>query len=91
MHEIYIRGAKAAVELADADVQRKQVIFNSFPDEFHVLELDRSIAVAKVAKLSLERTATKKSSIDTLSQLQWQVEELRNQLLELQIKIEESR
>ena len=87
-HEIYIRGAQAAVELADADVQRRQAIYKSFPDNFHALELDRAIAVAKVAKLSLERTVAKKGSIDTLSQLQWQVEELRNQLLELQIKME---
>lgn len=89
VHDIYIRGAEAAVELADADVQRKQAIYKSFPDDYHAIELDRSIAVAKVAKLSLERTVAKKSSINTLSQLQWQVEELRNQLLELQIKIEE--
>ena len=89
VHEIYIRGAEAAVELADADVQRRQAIYKSFPDNFHALELDRAIAVAKVAKLCLERTVTKKSSTDTLSQLQWQVEELRNQLLEIQIKMEE--
>ncbi len=88
VHEIYIRGAQAAVELADADVQRRQAIYKSFPDNFHALELDRAIAVAKVAKLNLERTVAKKGSIDTLSQLQWQVEELRNQLLELQIKME---
>jgi hypothetical protein len=89
VHEIYIRGAEAAVELADADVQRRQVIYKSFPDNFHALELDRAIAVAKVAKLCLERTVAKKSSTDTLSQLQWQVDELRNQLLEIQIKMEE--
>ena len=81
--------AEAAVELADADVQRGQAIYKSFPDNFHALELDRAIAVAKIAKLCLERTVAKKSSTDTLSQLQWQVEELGNQLLEIQIKMEE--
>jgi hypothetical protein len=90
VNEIYVRGAKAAVELADADVQRKQVMFKLAPDDYNALELDRAIAVAKVAKLNYERTAAQKNSIHTLSNLQWQIEELRNQLLELQIRVEKS-
>lgn len=90
LHEIYIRGAEAAVELADDDTRRKEAIQKSFPDEYNALELDRAIAVAKVAKLNLERTVAQKNSMHTLSHLQWQIEELRNQLLELQVKFEKS-
>jgi hypothetical protein len=90
VHEIYIRGAKAVIELANAEVQRKQAIFKLAHDDYNALELDRAIAVAKVAKLNYERTVAQKDSTHTFSYLQWQIEELRNQVLELHIKFEKS-
>ena len=86
--QIYLSGAKAALELAEADVARKQATFSSNGGTASALELDRALAVANVARLNLERTMSQNDSSQSISYLQWQLEELRNQILELQIKVE---
>jgi hypothetical protein len=88
VHQIYMRGAKAAVDLAEADVARKQAASKAAGDAYNTLELDRALAVADVARLNLERTKSQDRSMQTISDLQWQLEELRNQVLELQIQVE---
>ena len=88
VQQIYLAGAKAAVELAEADVARKQLSLKKTGGTYAALELDRAVAVLNVAKLNYERTASQQDSLQTISYLQWQLEELRNQILELQVKVE---
>ncbi len=88
IHQIYVRGAKAALDLAESDVARKQAAFEEVGGTYTALELDRAIAVLNVARLNYERTVSQQDSLQTISYLQWQLEELRNQILELQIKSE---
>jgi hypothetical protein len=88
VHEIYIRTAKAALDLAEADVARKAKSYKAEHDHYSSLELDRAMALAQAARLNLERTLNQGGSLHSISYLQWQLEELRNQVLELHVKVE---
>jgi hypothetical protein len=88
VHQVYIRSAKVAVELAEADLQRKQAAYQTLASKFTSLEVDRAAAVLEVAKLHLEITEKKEASLSSLMYLQWQIEMLRNQVLELQVQME---
>lgn len=88
LHQIHIRGAEVAVELAESDLQRKQKAHEILPTHWSAIDVERAAAVAKVAKLNLERTRAQEASLSSLRYLQWQIEKLRNDLLELQIAFE---
>jgi hypothetical protein len=90
LHRIHVRGAEVALELAQADLQRKRLAFNKMPSTFDQLDVERAAAVAKVAMLNLERTKAQQASLSSLSYLQWQIETLRNDLLELRIRVEKN-
>lgn len=91
LHEIYLRSAKVAVELAEADLKRKQKSYEQSPSTRSSLDVERAVAVVEVAKLHLEITEAKQSSLSSLMYLQWQIEVLRNQVLELQIQVQTGR
>ena len=76
------------MEVAEADLARKQESYKRERDEYSAKELDRAMALTNLARINLERTMNQEGSSYSLSYLQWQVEELRNQLLELHIKVE---
>ncbi len=88
VHEIYVRTAKAALDIAEADVARKAKSYKKEHDRQSGLELDRAMAFANAARLNLERTLNQGGSLQSISYLQWQLEELRNQILELHVKVE---
>jgi multidrug resistance efflux pump len=88
VHEIYVRTAKAALDIAEADVARKAEGYKELRDPYTALELDRAVAFAHAARLNLERTLNQAGGLHSLSYLEWQVEELRNQILELHVKVE---
>jgi hypothetical protein len=88
LHRIHVRGAEVALELAQADLKRKRMVFEKMPSTMAQLDVERAAAVAKVAMLNLERTKAQQASLSSLSYLQWQIETLRNDLLELRIQVE---
>ncbi len=55
------------------------------------LDLERAKAVLQVATLNRQRTAAQGSSLSSLEYLQWQIEQLRNDLLELRVRVETQR
>ena len=81
----------AAVAMAEADLKRKQEIFSRMPDNTTKYDAKRAEAVFEIAKLHEEITNEKESSLSSMMYLQWQIETLRNQLLELQLKVNLSR
>ena len=91
VHQVYIRSAKVAVELAEADLQRKKEASKKLPGKLTEIEAERAAAVLDVAKLHLEITEKKEASLSSLMYLQWQIEMLRNQVLELQVQMETHR
>lgn len=88
VHQMYIRGAEASLEWAEAQLARRQRAFKEVGGTLSAIELDRAIAVVNVARLNLERTRMQQDTMHTIAYLQWQLEELRNQVLELQVKVE---
>jgi hypothetical protein len=88
VHEIYVENAKILSRLADDDVMRKTRMYKELGSEHLELELDRAIAWSNAAKINVERAISERDSTDLTAHFQWQIEELRNQILELSIKFE---
>ena len=86
-HDIFVRSAEASLKMAKADLRRKQKAREEMPDDASIYEEKRAEAIVEIAKLQLEITNDKESSQYSLMYLQWQIEELRNQLLELQLQV----
>lgn len=87
VHAIYRRAAEIARKNAEADLARKKSSYEEFPDEISSLSVSRAKAVLRVAQLNQEFTETQESSLSSLAYLQWQIEQLRNELLELRIQV----
>jgi len=87
-HDIYTRSAQNAVAMAEADLKRKREVFARMPDNTTKYDAERAEAVLEIAKLHHEVTDEKESSISSMMYLQWQIEMLRNQLLELQLQVQ---
>ena len=87
LHEIYMRSAKLAVELAKRDLQRKQKAFEEFPTDEQAFAVKRAATVVELTQLQLQITLSKRSAMSSMMYLQWQIELLRNQVLELQIQL----
>ena len=87
LHEIYMRSAKLAVELAKRDLQRKREAFEEFPNDEQAFAVKRAETVVELAQLQLQITLSKRSAMSSMMYLQWQIELLRNQVLELQIQL----
>lgn len=86
-HDIFVRSAEASLKMAKADLRRKQKAREKMPDATSIYEEKRAEAIVEIAKLQLEITNDKESSQYSLMYLQWQIEELRNQVLELQLQV----
>ena len=89
-HQVCIRGAEASVKLAEADWKRKQDSHQQAPTAAGALVVERARLVAEIAKLNLERAKELNASESLLKHLQWQIEELRHQVLELQMQLARS-
>ena len=85
--QMCIRRAEARVKIADADVKRTRAVHERIRSTTSKLDLERATAVANMAKLNLERTREPEHSESTLTHLQWQIDDLRHQVLELQMEM----
>lgn len=85
-HKICVRSAEAAVEVAEADLQRERALHERLRSTSSEMDVERAAAVAELAKLNLERIRSQEPSESVLTHLQWQIEELRNEVLELRLK-----
>ena len=83
-HQICIRSAEAAVKIAEADLKRKRTRHQRMPSTFSKLHVERAEVSAELAKLNLERAQELDGSEAAWTHLQWQIDELRHQVLELQ-------
>ncbi len=90
VHDVWVRAAEVGLEIALEDLDRRRAVFDQSPDDQSRFDLDRARAVVRVAKINLQRMKVEPGSAHTLSYLQWQIEELRNQVLDLEIKLEQS-
>lgn len=84
-HQICVRSAEAAVEIAEADLRRVRAANERVPTAVSDLSVERARVAAEIAKLNLERTQHLEESELVLTHLQWQIDELRHQVLELQM------
>jgi multidrug resistance efflux pump len=86
IHGIFVRRAEIEVELAEANVQRQREVHVEFGTASSELELERSQLVAQLAKLHLERARSFDVAKSMLFDMQWQIEELRNEVAELRAR-----
>lgn len=88
VYQVMLRTAETTVDSCLTEVSRRQEIYQASQNRFNAMELDHAIARLKVAKLNLARTMSQKESISTIAFLQWQIDELRNQLMEVQLRLD---
>lgn len=86
IHGIFVRRAEIEMELAEANVQRQREVHGEFRTASSQLELDRSLLVAQLAKLHLERARSFDVAKSMLWDMQWQIEDLRNEVAELRAR-----
>ena len=74
--------------MAEADLERKKVAHRKLPSATSEANVERAKLVLDVSKIQLESANSKKgNSLYSLMYLQWQVEVLRNRVLELETKL----
>lgn len=88
VYQVVLRTAEATLKACESEVARRKSRYQEMPNRFNALELDHAQVQLKVAKLNLQRTRLQKDSVSTIAFLQWQIDELRNQLMETQLRIE---
>lgn len=86
-HQIWIRGAEAAVKFAEANLESMQAIHQRKPSSDSARRLERAEVVSEIARLNLERTKYLENSESVLTHLQWQIDELQHQVLELRMRL----
>ena len=86
IHQVLVRRAQVEVELAEADVQRHRQAHAEFGTASSQLELERAELVANLAKLHLERVRSLDAAKSILLDMQWQIEDLRNEVIELRAR-----
>lgn len=91
VHKIYMRAAEISEQIAKDDLSRKRKTLKDFPSEMSELDVERAEAVLAVAQLNRMRTAKQEASLSSLEYLQWQIEQLRHELLELRVRVETDR
>ncbi len=89
-HQVCIRGAEASLKIAEADLERKRDSQQRIPTAAGALAVERARLVAEIAKLNLERAQDLAGADSFVKHLQWQIEELRHQVLELQMQLARS-
>ena len=85
--QMCIRRAEARVKIADADMKRTRAVHERMQSTTSKLDLERATAVANIARLNLERTREPEHSESIVTHLQWQIDDLRHQVLELQMEM----
>lgn len=85
LHDVHIRSAQAAVSIAESNEKNLRALSRSLPSESIVLDHKRSQLALQLAKLRLQRALDPKSTESPLVHLQWQVDQLSEQVLELSV------
>lgn len=86
-HDLYMKTAKLGVEYAKGELKRKQQLHAKYDTEKTKFEVERAKLVVDMAEAQLELTSEKKGMTTSMAYLKWQIEMLRNQVLELQTQV----
>ncbi|MCY2985865.1 MAG: hypothetical protein NTY15_19740 [Planctomycetota bacterium] len=85
-HKVCVRSAEASLKVAEADLRGARAAYQPMPTADSALAAERAGMVVELAKLNLERAKGLSNSESVLTHLQWQIDELRHQVLELQMR-----
>ena len=85
-HQVCIRSAEAALKIAETDLKGIRATHQRMPSADSALQVERAAVVAKIAKLNIEKIKQLENSESVLTHLQWQIDDLRHQVLELQMR-----
>ncbi|MCF7962161.1 MAG: hypothetical protein K9M08_15600 [Pirellula sp.] len=86
LHKACVRSAEASLTVAEANLRRTRAFYQLMPTTGSDLAAERAGLVAELAKLNLERANGLTNLESVLTHLHWQIDELRHQVLELQMK-----
>lgn len=85
-HNVCLRSAEASVKLAEADYKAASAIYQDIPSEANSLKAERAEIVMNLARLNLEKMKQLGQTETYLAHLQFQIDQLQHQVLELQMK-----
>lgn len=88
-HKVHIREAEAAVKIAELNLQQALEINKRKSGSYGADDLERLRLAVEIAQLRLEM-ANDPAVVDSpVAHLQWQVEQLRDEVLELRLRVEQ--
>ncbi len=88
LHEVHLRQTEAAVTIAELELQQTLAISERVPAAVREGELERLQIAAEMARLDLLQAREPASFESALPHLQWQLEQLRKEVLRLQLSVE---
>ncbi|MFV2066319.1 MAG: hypothetical protein ACC645_05015 [Pirellulales bacterium] len=88
LHEVHLRQTEAAVKIAELELQQAVVLSKRAPAAVRRGELERLRVAAEIARLDLMQAREPASFQSAMPHLQWQLEQLRKEVLRLQLRVE---
>ena len=88
-HEVHVRSAEAALRMAESELRHAEELRRRLPRSYTDNDLERFRLSVEIARLRLERARDPETFASPQAHLQWQVEDLRQELLDLRLRLEE--
>jgi len=85
-HNVWLRGAQASVQLAEADFTAARALYKDTPTEANLLRAQRAEIVVNLSRLNVEKMKQLGETETYIAHLQFQIDQLQHQVLELQMK-----
>lgn len=89
LHDVHLRELDGALKLAEAKLQKGLSMKKRLPQTVSDLEILRLRLAAEVARLTLERARSPQAQASPHAHLQWQLDQLRRQVLRLQVRADQ--
>ncbi len=88
VHKVHLRDAEAAVAIAELRLTQAQAMNERLAGSYDQTELERLRLTVEVARLRLEKARDPARVSSPNAHLKWQLEQLRDEVLELHIRLE---
>lgn len=88
LHQVHIQSAKSDQAIAELNLRNAIALNKRVPGTVSEVELEKIRSAAEVARLGVERARDKANSESELAHTQWQLEQLREAMLELRVHLD---
>jgi hypothetical protein len=89
MHAAHLREVEGAAKIADLRLKQAEQLHEEVPSSFSESRVESMRLRAEIARLELQRARNPAVVSSPLEHLQWQMDQLRQELLDLNLRVEE--